>query len=32
MALGEEVGVLYINGHWMDVDNVSDLEDAQRFL
>ena len=32
MALGEEVRVLYINGHWMDVDNASDLEDAQRFL
>jgi phosphoenolpyruvate phosphomutase len=32
MALGEEVRVLYINGHWMDVDNASDLEDAQKFL
>lgn len=32
MASGEEVRVLYINGHWMDVDNASDLEDAQKFL
>ncbi|NQV55101.1 MAG: phosphoenolpyruvate mutase [Rhodospirillales bacterium] len=27
-----DVQVLYITGHWLDVDNPSDLEDAQRFL
>ena len=32
MERGEEVRVLYITGHWLDVDNASDLEDAQKFL
>jgi len=32
MARGEDVRVLYITGHWMDVDNSSDLESAQKFL
>ena len=32
MKRGEEVRVLYITGHWLDVDNASDLEDAQKFL
>ena len=32
MARGEDVRVLYITGHWLDVDNSSDLESAQKFL
>ncbi|MDP6644351.1 MAG: phosphoenolpyruvate mutase [Rhodospirillales bacterium] len=32
MDRNEEVHVLYVTGHWLDVDNASDLEDAQRFL
>ena len=29
---GENIKVEYITGHWLDVDNGSDLEDAQNFL
>ena len=29
---GVEIRVEYISGHWLDVDNSSDLSDAQNFL
>jgi phosphoenolpyruvate phosphomutase len=29
---GADVRVLYVTGHWLDVDNAADLENAQRFL
>ena len=29
---GQEVQILYITGHWLDVDNRSDLEAARSFL
>lgn len=32
IARGCEVRVLYITGHWLDVDNQSDLEEARSFL
>jgi phosphoenolpyruvate phosphomutase len=32
IAAGREIRVLYINGHWLDVDNSADLEEAGSFL
>ena len=32
VALGQEVHVLYVTGHWLDVDNQADLEAARSFL
>ncbi len=29
---GADVRILYVTGHWLDVDNVTDLENAQKFL
>jgi len=29
---GTDIRVVYITGHWLDVDNADDLEDAQKFL
>jgi len=29
---GENVRVIYISGHWLDIDNADDLADAQKFL
>ena len=29
---GEDIQVIYISGHWLDIDNESDLKDAQKFL
>ena len=26
-----EVGVTYIEGHWMDIDNYADFEESQEF-
>ncbi len=31
LAAGHEVHVLYITGHWLDVDNLEDLSRAQSF-
>ncbi len=32
IARGHDVRVLYVTGHWLDVDNQSDLEEARSFL
>ena len=32
IAAGQDVRILYITGHWLDVDNPSDLEAARSFL
>lgn len=32
IASGQDVQVLYVTGHWLDVDNQSDLEAARSFL
>ena len=32
LARGEEIKVVYVTGHWLDVDNAQDLAEAQRFL
>ena len=32
LAKGEEIKVVYVTGHWLDVDNDQDLVEAQRFL
>jgi phosphoenolpyruvate phosphomutase len=32
ISVGQEVRVLYITGHWLDVDNHADLEAARSFL
>jgi phosphoenolpyruvate phosphomutase len=32
VAVGQDVRVLYITGHWLDVDNHADLEAARSFL
>jgi phosphoenolpyruvate phosphomutase len=29
---GADVRILYVTGHWLDVDNAADLENAQKFL
>lgn len=29
---GSDVRILYVTGHWLDVDNAADLENAQKFL
>ena len=29
---GVDVRILYVTGHWLDVDNATDLENAQKFL
>ena len=29
---GADIRVLYVTGHWLDVDNAADLENAQKFL
>ncbi len=29
---GADIRVLYVTGHWLDVDNATDLENAQKFL
>ena len=29
---GEDICVIYIPGHWLDIDNADDLADAQKFL
>ena len=29
---GEDIRVIYISGHWLDIDNADDLSDAQRFF
>ena len=29
---GADVRILYVTGHWLDVDNAVDLENAQKFL
>jgi phosphoenolpyruvate phosphomutase len=29
---GEDIRVIYIPGHWLDIDNADDLADAQKFL
>jgi len=29
---GADVRVIYVTGHWLDVDNAADLENAQKFL
>ena len=29
---GETIHVIYISGHWLDIDNADDLADAQKFL
>ena len=29
---GENIRVIYISGHWLDIDNADDLADAQKFL
>ena len=28
----ERINVIYISGHWLDIDNADDLSDAQKFL
>ena len=28
----ETIHAIYITGHWLDIDNASDLADAQKFL
>jgi phosphoenolpyruvate phosphomutase len=32
IARGQDVRVLYVTGHWLDVDNQTDLEEARSFL
>lgn len=32
IARGQEVRVVYVTGHWLDVDNQADLEEARSFL
>ena len=29
---GQEIQVIYVTGHWLDVDNQGDLEEANSFL
>lgn len=29
---GEQINIIYISGHWLDIDNADDLLDAQKFL
>jgi phosphoenolpyruvate phosphomutase len=29
---GEKIHIIYISGHWLDIDNADDLADAQKFL
>jgi phosphoenolpyruvate phosphomutase len=29
---GEDIHVIYVSGHWLDIDNADDLADAQKFL
>ena len=29
---GSKIKVIYITGHWLDIDNAADLADAQNFL
>ena len=28
----EPIHIIYISGHWLDIDNADDLADAQKFL
>jgi NDP-sugar pyrophosphorylase family protein len=28
----ETIHIIYISGHWLDIDNADDLSDAQKFL
>lgn len=32
IASGTDVRVLYVTGHWLDVDNAADLAEARKFL
>jgi phosphoenolpyruvate phosphomutase len=32
LKAGEDIRVIYISGHWLDIDNADDLADAQKFL
>lgn len=32
IAAGQDIQILYVTGHWLDVDNQSDLEAARSFL
>jgi phosphoenolpyruvate phosphomutase len=32
LANGQDIQVVYVTGHWLDVDNDQDLAEAQRFL
>ncbi|MBT7955693.1 MAG: phosphoenolpyruvate mutase, partial [Rhodospirillaceae bacterium] len=32
LSAGEDIRVIYIPGHWLDIDNADDLADAQKFL
>jgi phosphoenolpyruvate phosphomutase len=29
---GADIRIVYVTGHWLDVDNAADLENAQKFL
>ena len=31
-AGGADIRIVYVTGHWLDVDNAADLENAQKFL
>ncbi|MDP6109451.1 MAG: phosphoenolpyruvate mutase, partial [Rhodospirillales bacterium] len=32
LSNGQDIKVVYITGHWLDIDNPADLADAQNFL
>ena len=32
VATGRKVRIHYIQGHWLDVDSLADLKQAERFL